>query len=261
MQPSSRDFLEYQKAAFMRAWKDTWEYSPINQKQALFTFITLVTTWIVAILLGLEQEVLNIIGLLAVVLPLAVGAAFLVAQRCMAPVHILQEVKDERDQLQRRLDELTTPKLEWEWREANTKYLIREGDHEVSIIYLRNTSMTHVEKIEVFSDDAVPLESGDFVLSLSTARVAPQLRLSHREPVPVRILVFNAASKEIICLLPFRSARDEQFPGKVFSLKFMIVGTTPAGVAISSPRIIAKFGVDHNNKFFVSYAEANPGAQ
>jgi hypothetical protein len=41
----------------------------------------------------------------------------------------------------------------------------------------------------------------------------------------------------------------------------MIVGTTPAGVAIYSQRIIAKFGVDNNRGFFVTYEEANPGAQ
>lgn len=170
-------------------------------------------------------------------------------------------LKLERDDLNRQINELKTPKLAWEWRPDNTRYLIRDSERETSVIYLRNTSMMHVEKIEMFCDDAVSLTHGDYVLILNPNMGAPPLRLSRREPVPVRILLFEATRREITCLLPYRNTQHERLPGKLFSLKFMIVGTTPSGLAIESPRILARFGIDHSNRFFVTYEEANPEAQ
>lgn len=154
------------------------------------------------------------------------------------------------------LSGLQTPKLAWEWRKDNTKYLIKDGDRDVSLIYLINRTVAHIEKIEVFCYDGIATPYGDFFLYLNTSIAAPQLRLSQGEPVPVKILAFTAYAREFNCLLPYRASQNERLQGKGFVIKIMIVGTTPAGVSISSPRILARFGIDRDGKCYFTYEES-----
>lgn len=159
----------------------------------------------------------------------------------------------ERDQLQHKLDDLTTPKLFWEWRPDDTRFFITDGGRSISLISLINRSAAHVEKIEAFCYGATPVQHGEFVLHLNINLEMPRRRLSRDEHVPIRVVAFTPPTREFNCLVPYRSAQDERLQGRQFLMKLMIVGTTPTGVAIPCLRILARFGIDHDNQCFVSY--------
>jgi hypothetical protein len=125
---SSKDFWKYQRDAFMSALKETGEYSPTNKKQTIFAVLAFFTTWFVALQIGIEVELVNIIGVLTLIASLVLGVAIFISKRFMAPVRFLKALRDENTKLRTDLhsaaERLTTPILQPIFRDGDNRYLI-----------------------------------------------------------------------------------------------------------------------------------------
>jgi hypothetical protein len=150
-------------------------------------------------------------------------------------------------------EDLSSPKLIWEWRDRNTQFLIRDGNTDVSLIYLRNRTAVHIERIEVFCYAAIPVSPGDFTLDLFIDTPMPPRKLSRDEHVPIRVVMFDSVSRYFRCLLQYRGAQNERLKGNDFLMKLMVVGSTVGGLTIPSLRILVRFGISRTGEFYVSY--------
>lgn len=239
---TSRKFLAYQLDAFMRAWHETWDWSPVNPKQAIFTIFVFVAIWYVAVQFGAQEELTTPFFIITVVVPLAVGAAFFISQRFMAPARILTELETERDQLENKLKLLNTPCVALDlYRE------IQESIEGVQTAFLEVTGQSARKvRVEVFGTDVranTPTGHdtyGKFILYMAstvpntfsvhrgeTYRSMPVIRYNPREVGPA-----------IHIEIPVQIPTTDIIRGNEFMLTIAAFGgTQPAVMAI-------RFGVD-----------------
>lgn len=151
MGAQSKAFWKYQRCALTSAWHKTWKWSPLTEKQTLFTVVALITTWFVTNELGIQEELVNAIGVITV----GVWVAFFISQRIMAPARILHEIENERDQLREKF----VPKLRLEFIGGNDpRYFRKESTYRnAAFISVHNDSAVDITDIDVTCDEVMAL--------------------------------------------------------------------------------------------------------
>jgi hypothetical protein len=156
------------------------------------------------------------------------------------------------------LENQKKPKLTWEFIDSSPRHRIVDvlGNKITSVIYIRNISRSHIEKIEIFCIDASATKTGHGHLFLRPRVPAERIRLSDDESKPINVVVFNTNSQEFECLLSYRTAESDSLQGNEFMMMIQIVGVgvTPGEEFVPSIKLKATFGIKDGN-FYISYED------